>query len=80
MKSAERLAFEADRMRLRLEARLIQKIILNEMEHELEIIHYNANQQGHIPRVTLEPADANKIESATKKMMGTMAIEVGDES
>lgn len=79
MKSAERLAFEGDRMRLRLEARLIQKQILNEMEHDLEIIHYNANQRGVIPRVTLEPTDAYKIETATKKMMGTLQIETGEE-
>jgi hypothetical protein len=38
VKSAERLAFEADRMRLRLESRIIMKTILNEMERDLEII------------------------------------------
>lgn len=75
MKSAERLAFEADRMRLRLEARLVQKIILNDLEHELETIHYNFNQKGQIPVVTLEPQDAAKIETATRKMMGTLQIE-----
>jgi hypothetical protein len=75
MKSAERLAFEADRMRLRLEMRLVQKEILNDIEHELEIIHYNANQRGVIPKVTLEPQDVAVIERETKKLVGTLQIE-----
>jgi hypothetical protein len=74
-KSAERLAFEADRQRLRLEGRLLMRQILNEMEHELETIHYNANQSGYIPRVTLEPSDVATIESGARKLMGVLQIE-----
>lgn len=79
MKSAERLAFEDDRLRLRLEGRIIIKHILNELEAELETIHYNASQRGVIPRVSLEPEDITKIEAGAKKIMGTLQIETGEE-
>lgn len=75
MKSAERLAFEADRMRLRLEFRLLQKEMLNDIEHELEIIHVNANERGVIPKVTLTPSDAAAIERTTQKLLGTLQVE-----
>lgn len=75
MKSAERLAFEADRNRLRLEGRIVMARIMNEMEHELETIHENANERGAIPRVTLEIQDAAVIEREARKIMGTLQIE-----
>lgn len=75
MKSAERLAFEADRMRLRLELRLVTKEIANDLEHELEIIHYNANQRGVIPKVTLEPRDVATIERSSRKLIGDLQTE-----
>lgn len=75
MKSDERLAFEADRLRMRLEFRIITKQVLNQLEDELAVIHYNANQKGVIPEVTLEHADLREVTNSITRLKGVLGIE-----
>lgn len=74
-KTEERLAFEADRMRMRLEGRIVMKSLLNEWEEQLELIHANANAQGRIPRVDLDISDLADISKAARKLLGTAQID-----
>lgn len=68
-KTPERLAFEADRARLRLESRIVMKSILNVLEAELEEIHLEHNERGLIPAVTLETADLSRIDVEARKLL-----------
>lgn len=75
MKSDEALAFEADRLRMRLEFRILAKNMLNQMEDELAQIHRNANARGVIPSVVLEPIDQARATESVIKLIGTLQIE-----
>lgn len=75
-KSPERLAFEADRLRLRLEVRIVEKSILNELEAGLEEIHLSHNDKGLIPRVSLDVSDLSEIQTAARRLIGPAVTHV----
>jgi hypothetical protein len=79
-KTPERLAFEADRQRMRLEARIVTKSILNELEAELEEIHLSHNERGLIPRVTLDVTDLSRIEVEARKLIGPVQHDGGSDA
>lgn len=74
VKTPERLAFEADRLRMRLEARILIRALLNELEEELEQTHLAFNQRGQIPQVSLVLSDQVKIKAAAQKLLGSTQV------
>jgi hypothetical protein len=78
-KTPERLAFEADRLRLRLEVRIVEKSILNVLEAKLEEVHLSHNEHGLIPRVSLDISDLSEIDRASQKLLGTVNTEAVDD-
>jgi hypothetical protein len=79
-KTPERLAFEADRQRMRLEGRIVMAAIMNELEAELEEIHLSHNERGMIPRVTLDISDLSRISVEARKLIGPVQHQVDDDA